>query len=210
MLRMLFGSVGVLALMAGSVLAADSTNNPTNKSNDQAQRKNKHFAATISKVDSQNDKLTVTITGRDGKQSEKALDIEKDAAVRDIHGKTAQLSDLKPGMVVRITEVNGKVSKIDEENVATITKVDSKAGTVTVQMPDESGKLVTRVFHLTGNAEYVDSDGNVAVLDTFQAGNRVLFVEEEGQITALSKTANEKNQTPNLTQCSGGENTSRK
>ena len=65
----------------------------------------------------------------------------------------SKLSDLKRGDVVRITEDNGKVSKIDEENVATITKVDPKEGTVTVQMPDENGKPVTRVFHLTGNSD---------------------------------------------------------
>ena len=77
-------------------------------------------------------------------------------------------------------------------------------------MPDENGKQVSRDFHLTGNAEFIDSDGNVAVLDVFRAGDRVLFVEEEGKIAALSKTANERNSTPNLTQRPGKETTGRK
>ncbi len=211
MLRVFLGSLGVAALMAAtSAFAADSGISSTNKSNERAQGKNNHYGATVSRVDSQNDKLTVEITGRDGKQSEKTLDLEKDAAVRDRHGKTAKLSDLKPGDVVRITEDNGKVSKIDEQNVATITKVDAKTGTVTVQMPDENGKHVSRVFHLTGNAEYIDSNGNVAVLDVFQVGDRILFVEEDGKIAELSQTANERNQSPNLTQRPGTENANRK
>ena len=49
-----------------------------------------------------------------------------------------------------------------------------------------------------------------AVLDVFRAGDRVLFVEEEGKIAALSKTANERNQTPTLTQRPGTENANRK
>ena len=120
MLRVFFGSLGVVALVAvTSAFAGDSSNSSTNKSNE---RKNNHYGATVSKVDSQNDKLTVQITGRDGKPSEKTLDLEKNAEIRDMHGKTAKLGDLKPGEVIRITEDNGKVSKIDEENVATITK----------------------------------------------------------------------------------------
>ena len=211
MLRVLFGSLGVVALVAAtSAFAADSANSSTNKSNERAQGKNNHYGATVRKVDSQNDKLTVQITGRDGKPSEKTLDLEKNAEIRDMHGKTAKLGDLKPGEVVRITEDKGKVSKIDQENVATITKVDAKNGTVTVQMPDENGKEISRDFHLTGNAEFIDSDGNVAVLDVFRAGDRVLFVEEEGKIAELSKTVNESNQTPTLTQRPGTENANRK
>ena len=211
MLRMLFGSLGIVALVAvGSAFAADAPNSSTNKSNERAQQKNNRFEATVNKVDLQNDKLTVGITGRDGKQSEKTLDVEKNAAVRDMHGKTAKLSDLKSGEIVRITEDNGKVSKIDEENVATITKVDAKNGTVTVRIPDENGKEVDRVFHLTENAEYIDSNGNVAAIDVFRAGDRVLFVEEEGKIKELSKTANEPNQPQNLTQRPGSESTGRK
>ena len=211
MSRILFGSLGVVALVAaGSAFAADAGNNSTNKSNQQDHQKSNRFEATLSKIDSQNDKLTVAITGQDGKQLEKTLDLDKDAAVRDIHGKVAKLSDLKPGEVVRLTKDNGTVSEIDEENTATITNVDAKNGAVTVRMPDESGKETTRVFHLAANADYIDSKGHVAVLDVFQAGDQVLFVEEEGKITQLSQTANERNQTLNLSQRPRNEATGRK
>ncbi len=206
MFRKLFGSLGAVALLAaGSAFAADSGSKTATKSDQQSPRKNTRFEATLDKIDSQNEKLTVTITGRDGKRSEKTLDLEKDTAVRDIHGKIAKLSDLKPGSVVRVTEDNGKISEIEQENVATIAKVDAKNETVTVRMPDESGKEVTRDFHLVANADYYDSDGKVAVLDVFKAGDQVLFIEAKGQIAQLSKTVNDKNQTPNLSQRPGSE-----
>lgn len=211
MLRILFGSVGVMALaIAGSAFAADAGNSPASKLDQQVHQKNTRFQATLSKIDSQNQKISFAVTGQDGKQMEKTLDLEKDAAVRDIHGKTAKLSDLKPGAVVRLTEDNGKVSEIDQENAATITSVDAKNATVTVRMPDKSGKEVSRVFHLAANADYFDSTGKVAVLDVFRAGDQVLIVEEQGKIAQLSKTANERNQTPSVTQRPGREATPRK
>jgi hypothetical protein len=211
MIRNLIGSLGAIALLiAGSALAADAGGNAANKSNQQSPRKNIRFEATLVRIDSPNEKMTVGITGRDGKRLEKTLDLEKDAAVRDIHGKVAKLSDLKPGAVVRLTEDNGKVSEIEEENVATIANIDAKNETVTVRMPDESGKEVSRDFHLAANADFFGSDGNAAALDVFRAGDQVLFVEAQGKITQLSKTANDKNQTPNLTQRPGREGSPRK
>jgi len=209
MLRILFGSLSVLTMVAaGSALAADSGSSTT-KSKQEAERKNTRFAAIVDKVDSKNEKVTVLITGRDGKKSDKTLTLEKDAAVRDIHGKPAKLSDLKAGEVVRVTEDNGKVSEIEKENAAVISNVDAKNGTVTVRIP-ENGQEVTRVFHLTANADYIDSDGNVAVLDVFRAGDQVLFVQEEGKITSLSKSADKKNETPNVTRRPGSDSTDRK
>lgn len=207
MFRKFIAAFGVLSVVAASsAFAADSDGNSTTKTNHQ--QKNTRFAATLGRVDSQNDKITVAITGQDGKQMEKTLTLEKDPAVRDRHGKVAKLHELKPGTVVRITEDAGKVSEIDEENVATIAHVDAKKGTVTMRMPDESGKEVSRDFPLAANADYIDTTGRAADLNGFQAGDQVLFVESKGEITALSKTASDK--TPNLTQRPGSEPSPRK
>ena len=196
MCRMIFGSLGFLALVvASSAWAADSSNSSQTKT---SREKNNQFQATVSKVDSQNDKLTVEITGKDGNQSQKTIDLDKNVEVRNAEGKAAKLSDLQSGEVVSITEDNGKARKIEQENVATITKVDAKDGTVTVEMPDKSGKEVSRTFHSIENAEFIDSSGNVAALDVFRAGDRVLLIEEEGKIKSISKTANEKSS--NVTQ----------
>jgi hypothetical protein len=92
------------------------------------------------------------------------------------------------------------VTKIAEQNAAVITNVDPKNCTVNVHMKDESGRDIDRVFHLTEDAEFVDSNGDVATLDIFRAGDQVLFVEEQGKIRGLNKSSP---QTANLTQRKG-------
>jgi hypothetical protein len=186
MLRFVLSSIGLLAIVAaGAASAADTQSSSKSES-----QKNKHFEAQVSKVDSQTDKLEVKITGKDGKQTEKSLELGKNVEIRDADGKKAKLEDLKAGTDIRITEdKDGKVSKIHEENVATITNVDEKNGIVTVQMRDKNGQQASRTFHLTEDAEYIDSNGDVAKLDVFRSGDLALFVLEEGKITGLSKTA---------------------
>ena len=63
MLRIVLGSLGLVALVAaGSAFAADAGSS-SNKSNQQAQQKNNRFEATLSKIDSQNHKITVGSRG---------------------------------------------------------------------------------------------------------------------------------------------------
>ncbi len=65
---------------------------------------------------------------------------------------------------------------------ATITRVDPKKGTLTVQMKDPSGKNVERMFRLTGDVRYYDSAGRNATVDAFQVGNEILVVQEKGKL----------------------------
>ena len=201
MWRTLFSSLGVITILSGgALLAADTPSKSDHK-------KQQNLQATVSKVDAKNDKLTVKITGHDGTSTERMLDLDKKVDVRDIKGKTAKLDDLKAGEVIRITENNeGKATKIEQENEGTITNVDAKKATVTVRLPDQNGKEVDRTFQLTENVEYIDSNGDVAVLDVFRAGDRVLFVEEEGKIQNLSKTADQ----THLTQRNSDQSSGRK
>lgn len=70
---------------------------------------------------------------------------------------------------------------------ATITKVDAKKGTVTVKMKNKAGKEVERTFKLTEEVRYFDSTGKVAAIDVFTSGDKVLIVEEEGQLKQMKK-----------------------
>ena len=72
---------------------------------------------------------------------------------------------------------------------ATITKVDAKAGTVTVKMKDKVGKDVEKVFQLMEDAEYLDNTGRIATLNVFRSGDAILVVESEGRIKAMKRAA---------------------
>ena len=77
----------------------------------------------------------------------------------------------------------GKDTKGKKTHEATITKVDRKAGTITVRMKD--GK--ERTFKLTEDIRYLDSTGRVAAVDVFTSGNDVLVVEQEGKLVEVRK-----------------------
>jgi Cu/Ag efflux protein CusF len=85
-------------------------------------------------------------------------------------------------------EKKGKdADKNKQGNKATITKVDPKAGTVTVRMKDATGKEVERTFKLTEDIQYLDSTGKVARIDVFQSGDEVLIIEAEGRLKQMKK-----------------------
>lgn len=77
-----------------------------------------------------------------------------------------------------------------KEQKATITKVDAKAGTITVKMKDKDGKEVERTFKLTEDIRYFDSSGKAVAIDVFQAGNDALVIEAEGKLKELRKPKN--------------------
>src|SRR5690348_5501635 len=99
-----------------------------------------HFLATLTKVDLQKDAITVKTTDKNGKEQEKTLQLPKDTTYRDSMGKIAKLSDFKAGDDVLVTQKGDTVTELKKESHVTITRVDSKAGTVTVKMKDQTGK----------------------------------------------------------------------
>lgn len=79
--------------------------------------------------------------------------------------------------------------KANKGQKATITKVDAKNHTVTVQMKDKDGKEVNKTFKLTEDIRYLDSTGRAAAVDVFRSGDEVLVVEEEGRLKELHAAA---------------------
>jgi putative membrane protein len=77
--------------------------------------------------------------------------------------------------------------KADKGQKATITKVDAKNGTITVQMKDKNGKETEKIFKLTGDIRYFDSTGKVVAIDLFRSGDDVLVVEAEGNLKEMHK-----------------------
>jgi hypothetical protein len=142
---------------------------------------------TITKVDAAKDTLTVKLTDNDGKSQEKTIQLSDDAKIVDSNGHSAKLGDLQAGDSVCISREGDKVTEVRKHSQARITKMDPKAGTVTVEMKDDSGKQVTKTFHLVEDAEYADSTGRVAEMEIFKSGDYVLFIEGEGKIKAMKQ-----------------------
>ena len=161
---------------AGSVSAADA-----------AKKDSMHVHGTISKIDAKKDSLTVKTTGKDGKAQEKTFQIPTTAKMVDETGKTAKLDSFKNGYSVCITEKDNKVTELKKHAMATITKVDKNAGTVTVKMKDKNGKEMERTFRLVEESEYLDSTGRVAELEIFRSGDEILVIEADGKIQEMKK-----------------------
>jgi hypothetical protein len=146
--------------------------------------------ATISKTDTKKGTVSVTMKDKGGKDVEKTFQFAQGAEYFDKHGKATKIDAFKSGDHVVITEKDGKISEMKEckeHAQAKITKVDAKNGKVTVMTKDANAKDVEETFILTEECEYVDSDGNVAVIDVFQSGDKVLIIESDGQIQELNK-----------------------
>jgi uncharacterized protein YigE (DUF2233 family) len=175
----------VCAMIALSFVAAglSKADDATKKDNSQKQ----HLQATITKVDAQKDTVTVKTMDKSGKQQDKTLQLAKDAKYLDASGKDLKLDAFKNGDDVCITQKDDKVTELKKHAAATITKVDAKAGTITVKMTDKNGKDVEKTFRLVEDSEYLDNTGRVAVLDIFQSGDDILYVETDGTIQGMKK-----------------------
>lgn len=190
MLRTSLCSMLALAIVAFGLARADDT-----KKQGVSQAKN-HVQGTISKVDKQKDTITVRTMDKNGKEEEKTYHLSDSVHYFDSTGKPASLAAFHTGDAILITQKGGNVTELRKHAEATITKVDPKAGTVTVRMKDKNGKDVERTFHLTEDVEYLDSTGRVATLDVFRSGDEILVVESEGKLQAMKK-AGHTEKTPN-------------
>ncbi len=181
MLRTITFSLVLLVLPLAVARAADKNRN------DDKDVKSLH--ATISKINSQKDTVTVKTTDDKGKEQEKTLHLSNDIKYLNADGKEAKADSFKSGDDVCVMEKKGKVAEVRKEAEAKITNVDRKAGTITVKMTDEDGKQVEKTFRLAEDSEYVDSTGCVAVLDVFQSGDDVLLIDTEGRIKSMKKAS---------------------
>lgn len=180
---MIRGSICALVALSLVPLGLAKADDATKKN-----EKEKHsMQATITKVDAQNDTVSIKSTDKNGKQEEKTLHLAKDAKYVDAAGKDVKLDAFKKGDDVCVIQKNDKVTELKKHREATITKVDSKSGTITVKMTDKNGKNVEKTFRLVEDSEYVDSTGRMAVLDIFQSGDDILYVEADGTIQGMKK-----------------------
>lgn len=180
-----------LLVLSLGVLHADDK-----KDNSKDSDKKHRCRGTVVKVDADKHTLTVKTMDahdKDAKEQEKTFTVADDAKIMDSSGKEEKLSELKSGDSICLTEKDGKITKVREHAVAKITKVDQKAGTVTVKTKDKDGKDLEKTFRLVEDAEYIDSTGRIAVLDVFRSGDDILFIEADGRIEEMKKDDQKKN-----------------
>src|SRR5689334_300408 len=112
------------ALGFAVILSAVSRADDKQAKSDSQQKHCMH--ATITKIGPQKDSISVKLHDKSGKEQEKTFQLGKDVEFRDTSGKTAKLHDFKVGDDVVITEKDGKVCEIKENDEATLTNVDPK------------------------------------------------------------------------------------
>ena len=95
------------------------------------------------------------------------------------------------GATTSASQVGDKVTELKKHAEATISKVDAKAGTITVKMLDKDGKRVEKTFRLVEDRNTSTARAAMAVLDIFQSGDDILFVEADGRIKGLKKSNKE-------------------
>jgi hypothetical protein len=176
-----------------SLVAAGSARaNDTKKNSSEEKQAKHHVEATITNVDTKNDAVSLKMQEKSGETKNETLKIADNAKLKDEQGKSTKLDKFRKGDDVLITEKNDKITSLAERATATITSMDSKAGTVTVKMLDDHGKSVEKTFRLVEDSEYLDNTGEVATCDVFRSGDEVLFIESEGQIQAMKKADHNK------------------
>jgi len=108
-------------------------------------------------------------------------------------GSAAVVSLLLLGVAVKAEDAKKKEADKNKQHAkATITKVDPKAGTITVKMKDKGGKDAEKTYKLAEDVVYFDSTGRVARLDVFQSGDDVLVLEQEGKLKEVRKDQSKK------------------
>lgn len=142
--------------------------------------------AKITKIDAK--KGTATVKEKSGtKAIDKTYKLAEDIEYMDSTGKVSTLDIFTSGDHVIFIESEGRITKMKKnEKEARITKIDAKAGTVTVMM-NSDGKDVEKTFKLAENIEFMDSKGDVAAADIFTSGDMVLYVEADGCVCKLKK-----------------------
>jgi uncharacterized protein YigE (DUF2233 family) len=173
--------VATLAIAAACLSQARATGDKPDKQG------RHHIHVIIAKVDTQKDTITVKWMDRNGKEQEKTFQLSKDVSYRDGTGKALKLSDFRANDDVLIIHKADTVAEVKKDERVTITRVDAKAGKVTVKMKDQNGREVEKTLQLAEDAEYIDSTGRVAALTVFRAGDQVLIIEVEGKLRGLQK-----------------------
>ncbi len=174
----LFGLLALGILPAGVATAGEGSHKASQH----------HMQGTITKIDTQDNSIVLKQTDKTGKEKDHTLQLAQHAKLEDAGSKELKLDAFKPGDAVCAVEKDGKITELKMQSEATITNVNPKAGTVTVQMTDKNGKTIDRTFHLVGDTIYVDSTGRIVESDIFRSGDRVLFVEAEGNIKSMTKS----------------------
>ena len=102
----------------------------------------------------------------------------------------ALLISLAVLVIVSLGAVRADDTKDKKETKATITKVDSKNGTITLKMKKKEAKETERTFKLESDVRMFDDNGKAiqaADVRIFRSGEYVLVVEREGKIPEIHK-----------------------
>jgi hypothetical protein len=98
------------------------------------------------------------------------------------------LTLLALGLGLTQAQADDTKSKHDDMHHATITKMDAKAGSITLSAKGADGKATEKTMAVASSVHYWDGHGKALKMDAFHAGDHVVYAEKDGKITDLKKT----------------------
>lgn len=140
----------------------------------------------IASTDDFNDTITVTIDGADIR-----YDIASNTKIK-IDGKDAELKDLKPGMNVKVTNLNKTLSLVENYTVikddiiyglVSSTK-EASSGVRTVIIADANDKKKTATYTLADDAK-IKVNGAIDTFGKIKANNYVSLTIKDGLVTVI-------------------------
>lgn len=107
MARAVVGSLAVLVILVGGLMADDKTDQKTNKGDHKTK-------ATITKVDKAKHTITVQMKDKNGKDVEKTFKLAEDIRMVDETGKVAAIDVFESGNDVLVLEREGQLREIQK------------------------------------------------------------------------------------------------
>jgi len=122
-----------LGLIAGGLLAEDKDSKATRSDKDSTAKKDKggkgdlhkdkHARhAKITKVDKKKGTITVQMTGKDGKESERTFTLTSDVLMWDSRGNVAEMDVFRSGDLILVVEAEGKLKAVQKNDKGSTAK----------------------------------------------------------------------------------------
>jgi hypothetical protein len=148
---------------------------------------NRLMEASVTKVDSQKNEITVQQMNITGKEEQKTLQLARDAKLTDSMGVAEKLDAFHAGDEVFLMERGNEVTHLSKYSLATIGKIDPTANTISLNIKETNGTRAEKTFKLSKDTEYFEANGHTGMVSTYKPGDEVVFFESNGQVEALKK-----------------------
>jgi len=154
---------------------------------------------TVVKVDADKHSVTIKVRGRDGKETEKTIELKEGVKLIGADGKEDKeahfLKGLHAGEHVMVMEKEGKVVEIRDiptrpwGSFGHVVKVDAAKHSITIKIRGRDGKEAEKTIELKEGVKLIGADGKedkeAHFLMGLKPGEQLMVVEREGKVVEV-------------------------